>query len=84
MMISEKVLEEYNVESLESRMKHGASEEQAEEDMLRNFLSNTDYVANKIAEAVFLNEETQDYTEILQMRKCARRRIDEIMRKKLV
>lgn len=83
-MISEELLKKYDVETIESRIEHGASKEQAEEDMLRNFLTNTDYVANKIAEAIFLNEETQDYTETLQMRKYARGRIDEIMKDKKI
>lgn len=83
-MISKEILKKYEVETIESRIEHGASKEQAEEDTLRNFLTNTDYVANKIAEAVFLNEESQDYTEILQMRKYARGRIDEIMKDKKI
>lgn len=83
-MISEELLKKYDVETIESRIEHGASKEQAEEDTLRNFLTNTDYVANKIAEAIFLNEETQDYTETLQMRKYARGRIDEIMKDKKI
>lgn len=83
-MISKEILKKYNVETIESRIEHGASKEQAEEDTLRNFLTNTDYVANKIAEAIFLNEETQDYTETLQMRKYARGRIDEIMKDKKI
>lgn len=83
-MISKEMLKKYNVETIESRIEHGASKEQAEEDTLRNFLTNTDYVANKIAEAIFLNEETQDYTETLQMRKYARGRIDEIMKDKKI
>lgn len=83
-MISKELLKKYNVETIESRIEHGASKEQAEEDTLRNFLTNTDYVANKIAEAIFLNEETQDYTETLQMRKYARGRIDEIMKDKKI
>lgn len=84
MMISKELLKKYDVETIESRIKHGASKEQAEEDTLRNFLTNTDYVANKIAEAIFLNEKTQDYTETLQMRKYARGRIDEIMKDKKI
>lgn len=83
-MISKELLKKYDVETIESRIEHGASKEQAEEDTLRNFLTNTDYVANKIAEAIFLNEETQDYTETLQMRKYARGRIDEIMKDKKI
>jgi hypothetical protein len=83
-MISKEMLKKYNVETIESRIEHGASKEQAEEDTLRNFLTNTDYIANKIAEAIFLNEETQDYTETLQMRKYARGRIDEIMKDKKI
>ena len=83
-MISKEILKKYNVETIESRIEHGASKEQAEEDTLRNFLTNTDYVANKIAEAIFLNEEIQDYTETLQMRKYARGRIDEIMKDKKI
>lgn len=83
-MISKEMLKKYNIETIESRIEHGASKEQAEEDTLRNFLTNTDYVANKIAEAIFLNEETQDYTETLQMRKYARGRIDEIMKDKKI
>ena len=82
--MANEMLKKYNVETIESCIEHGASKEQAEEDTLRNFLTNTDYVANKIAEAIFLNEETQDYTETLQMRKYARGRIDEIMKDKKI
>ena len=43
------------------------------------FLIQSDYVANKIAEAAFLGEKVdEDYTDVLQARKYARNRINEL------
>lgn len=45
----------------------------------RTFLAQTDYVANKIAEAAYLGEALdEDYTDVLQARKYARQRINEL------
>lgn len=50
-----------------------------ERDYWQTFLIQTDYAANKIAEAMYLNEELdEDYTDVLQARKYARRRINEL------
>ena len=53
-----------------------------EADWYHTFLIQTDYVANKIAEALYLGEEmgeeSEDYTEVLQARKYARKRINEL------
>lgn len=48
-------------------------------DWYTTFLIQTDYVANKIAEASYLGEEVdKDYSEILQARKYARQKINEL------
>lgn len=45
----------------------------------QTFLIQSDYVANKIAEALYLGEELdEDYTEVLQARKYARAMINTI------
>ena len=43
----------------------------------QTFLEATDYMANKIIEAQFLNTECDDYTEELQARQYARDKINE-------
>jgi len=46
---------------------------------MRTFLIQTDYVANKIAEALYLGEEIdEDYSEVIQARKYARTKINEL------
>lgn len=46
-------------------------------DWYMTFLKQTDYVAYKVAEALYLGEEPdEDYTEILQARKYARTMIN--------
>lgn len=48
-------------------------------DYYHTFLVQSDYVANKIAEAAYLGETVdEDYTNVLQARKFARKRINEI------
>ena len=48
-------------------------------DWYSTFLIQTDYVANKIAEALYLGEELdEDYTAVLQARKFARNKINEL------
>lgn len=48
-------------------------------DWYATFLIQTDYVANKITEATYLGEEIdEDYSEVLQARKYARQRINEL------
>ena len=43
------------------------------------FLIQSDYVANKIAESLYLNEDLdEDYTDILLARKFAREKINEL------
>jgi len=43
------------------------------------FLIQTDYITNKIAEATYLGEKIdEDYSEVLQARKYARQRINEL------
>lgn len=81
-MIQDDILKRYSVESIESRMSFGTPREQAEEDMLRNFLCNTDYISNKLAEAQFLGTEVEDYSEVLRCRENARTRINELMKLK--
>lgn len=48
-------------------------------DWYKTFLIQTDYVANKIAEALYLSEEIdEDYSEVIQARKYARTKINEL------
>ena len=50
-----------------------------EADWYQTFLIQSDYVANKIAEAMYLGETLdEDYTEVLQARKYARAMINTI------
>lgn len=50
----------------------------SEEDWYRTFLIQSDYVALKIAEAVYTGEPVDDYAEVLQARAEARQMINEI------
>ena len=44
-----------------------------EMDYYRTFLIQTDYIANKIAESIYLGEELDDdYTDVIEARKFAR------------
>lgn len=46
----------------------------------QTFLIQTDYIANKIAEAAYLGEDVnEDYTEILQARKFARQMVNQLL-----
>lgn len=48
-------------------------------DWYTTFLIQSDYVANKIAEAMFLGEEPdEDYTDVIQARKVARAKVNEL------
>ena len=50
-----------------------------EADWYHTFLVQTDYVANKIAESIYLGEELdEDYAEILYARKECRAKINEL------
>ena len=42
------------------------------------FLSETDYVVTKIAEAMYQGETPEDYTDVLAARKYAREKINEL------
>lgn len=53
-------------------------ERHGELDYYKTFLIQTDHIPAKIAEATYLGEETEDYTEILQARKYCRRKINEL------
>ena len=56
-----------------------ADYEKGEAEYYHSFLAQSDYVAAKIAESVYLGEKLEeDCTEILQARKFARQRINEI------
>ena len=56
-----------------------ADYEKGEAEYYHSFLAQSDYVAAKIAESVYLGEKLEeDYTEILRARKFARQRINEI------
>lgn len=48
-------------------------------DWYTTFLIQSDYIANKIAEANYLNEELdENYTDVLQARKFARQKVNEL------
>lgn len=48
-------------------------------DWYTTFLIQSDYIANKIAEALYLDEEVdEDYSEVLQARKFARTKVNEL------
>lgn len=48
-------------------------------DYWQTLLIQSDYVANKVAEAAYLGETVdEDYTEVLKARKYARKRINEL------
>lgn len=56
-----------------------ADYEKGEAEYYHSFLAQSDYVAAKIAESAYLGEKPEeDCTEILQARKFARQRINEI------
>jgi len=51
----------------------------SEREYWQTFLIQSDYVANKIAESIYLGEELdEDYTDVLHARKYARHRINEL------
>ena len=70
-MISENVLKKYPMFEMIDKTKEGQIF------YYQTFLSQTDYVSNKIIEAKVLGKETEDYTEVLEARQFAR---DEINR----
>ena len=51
-----------------------------EEDYWNTFLIQSDYVANKIAEAVYMGttHELEDYTQVVEARALCRRKINEL------
>lgn len=50
-----------------------------EQDWYKTFLSQSDYVIIKIAEATFLGKEIdEDYSEVIEARKYARQRLNEL------
>lgn len=50
-----------------------------ESDYYHSFLCASDYVAAKLSEAIFLHEQvTEDYSEVLEARKYARQKINEL------
>lgn len=54
-----------------------------EADWYHTFLIQTDYVANKIAESIYLGEELdEDYAEIINARKECRAKINELQEEK--
>ena len=48
-------------------------------DWYETFLKQTDYIANKIAESIYLGEELDDdYSDVIAARKFARNKINEL------
>ena len=71
-MISDKISARFHLPPIEEYKK-------GEAEYYHSFLAQSDYMIAKIAEATYLGEEAEeDYTAILQARKFARKRINEI------
>lgn len=49
-----------------------------ESDYYHSFLCASDYVAAKLSEAAYLHEQTEDYTDVIEARKYARHKINEL------
>ena len=71
-MIKKEIAEKYHLPPLEEYPF-------PEADWYHTFLAQTDYVANKIAESIYLGEELdEDYAEIINARKECRAKINEL------
>lgn len=77
-MIAQKLLEKYNMLSLEEYKERHGNTVNTERAFYQTFLIQTDHIPNKIIEAQLLNEECDDYTEILNIRKQCREEINRI------
>ena len=80
--------DEYQIQSLDDKYKVGLIPEPTEKELrlqeiseLLSFLSDTDYIANKLIEAVDdseLNDLKEKYADVLKQRREARARINEL------
>lgn len=78
-MFTEELLKKYNMVTLEEYKELFDDSTEVEIDYYKTFLIQTDHIPNKIIEAQVLGEEFEDYTEILQARKYARSKINELI-----
>lgn len=81
MYILKEILDKYNLLPYEEFTKKFGDEFEEKGIKLyycKTFLIQTDHIPNKIIEAQILNEETNDYTEILNYRKFARQEINRL------
>ena len=78
-MLTKELLKKYNMTTLEKYKEFFDDSAEVEVDYYKTFLIQTDHIPNKIIEAQILGEEVEDYTEILQARKYARNKINEII-----
>lgn len=71
--IPESLAEKYNMADFD-----GFVSSHSELEYYLTFLVQTDHIPNKIVEAQYFGEETEDYTEILQARDFCRTKINEL------
>ncbi len=72
MIISDYLISKYRLLTKEELIEN-LGEANADKEYWSTFLNATDHIPNKIIEAQALGEEVQDYTEILELRKEARK-----------
>lgn len=77
-MFAEEILLKYNMTNLEEYKAIFGNALDTERTFYQTFLIQTDHIPNKIIEAQILNEEIDDYTEILNCRKFARQEINRL------
>ena len=72
------MLKKYNMLSLEGYKEMFGDNQDTELEFYRTFLIQTDHIPNKIIEAQILGKSADDYTEVLNLRKIARLKINEL------
>lgn len=77
-MIPNELLEKYYMKNLDGYKQDLGDSTDIEIMFYKAFLKQTDHIPNKIIEAQLLNEEYDDYTEILNLRKQCRAEINKI------
>ena len=78
MEITKEVLLKYNMVSLDRYKEMFGDTLDTEKTFYQTFLIQTDHIPNKIIEAQILDEEIDNYTEILNYRKFARQEINRL------
>ena len=72
--ISQELLDKYHILDFDSFCKR-----HSEIEFYQTFLIATDHIPAKIEEAIYLGEQSADYTEILSARKLCRAKINELL-----